>query len=204
MPGINRRAIGSCLFLIGGMADDVVKFAVVSLRAKIKLANGVTHTIARIGGAIRVACVRRIRHPDAHELYRNRRRSKPKSFRLAFSIRYRTLRKRLPGSPGRGFDGIVASPVLNQIMPRVGFGPRDANRIHLLHLREIEHDPLRMQGVTLAGEVLGQIRIALPESVQISVIEARETYVIGAVVASESSARKRIAIGIAKCLCRSR
>src|SRR5208282_5275118 len=64
-------------------------------------------------------------------------------------------------------------------------------------LSHIQHDPLWMQRIALAREMLREVRVALPKAVQVSVGEPGEAHVIGAVVAGESAARQRIAIGVA-------
>ena len=82
-------------------------------------------------------------------------------------------------------------------MDRVGLAPRDANAVDGLGLRQIEDDPLRMEGVTFAGEMLGEIRIALPEGIEVTVGKAGKAGVVCAVVAGEPAAGQRISVGIA-------
>src|ERR1700691_798945 len=48
--------------------------------------------------------------------------------------------------------------------------------------------------------MLSEIRIALPESVQISVGEAGKSRVVGAIVTSEAATRKLVAVRVAKAL----
>src|SRR5208283_184765 len=96
-----------------------------------------------------------------------------------------------------GFDGIVARPVLHHEAARVRLAPCDANAVDLLDLSHIQHDPLWMQRIALAREMLREVRVALPKAVQVSVGEPGEAHVIGAVVTGESAARQRIAIGVA-------
>src|SRR5690242_8189022 len=60
-----------------------------------------------------------------------------------------------------------------------------------------------MAGVVLAGECLGEIRIALPVSVEIAIIQARKAVKLGATVAGEASVLGRVAEGVADHLRRS-
>src|SRR5260370_148388 len=108
------------------------------------------------------------------------------------------LRKCLQDAAGRRFDGIVAGPILDDVVRSVRLAPRDANTVDGLRLRQIEQDPLRMKAVAFAGEMLGEIRIALPESVEVTVGEAGEPGVFRTVVAGETATRKRISVGVAK------
>src|SRR5438105_71121 len=74
-----------------------------------------------------------------------------------------------------------AGPILHLIDSGIRFSPGDANRINVFILLKIYYYPLRMEGVVLAGEALGQIRIALPIRVGIAVIETRESVELRAI-----------------------
>src|ERR1700688_2872955 len=53
-----------------------------------------------------------------------------------------------------------------------------------------------MQRIALSGEVLRQVRAALPISVRVAVRKAREAGVPGAVVACGPAMRQRISVGV--------
>src|SRR5271157_3546505 len=55
-----------------------------------------------------------------------------------------------------------------------------------------------MQRVALAGEALGEIRIAFPESVRVAIGHPRESDVVGAIVASRSTPGQRVPVGVAQ------
>ena len=78
MPRIDGRAIGRRLLLIGRVAQSIVKgvveSAVVSDGSKIEFADGIADAVAGIGGAVGVAGVGRLGHPDAHETHSHRSR----------------------------------------------------------------------------------------------------------------------------------
>src|SRR5260370_37729429 len=123
---------------------------------------------------------------------------KRNGFSTALASGDSALRKWLPDAAGRRFDGIVAGPILDDVVRSVRLAPRDANTVDGLRLRQIEQDPLRMKAVAFAGEMLGEIRIALPESVEVTVGEAGEPGVFRTVVARETATGKRISVGGAK------
>src|SRR5260370_32972588 len=104
------------------------------------------------------------------------------------------LRKCLQDAAGRRFDGIVAGPILDDVVRSVRLAPRDANTVDGLRLRQIEQDPLRMKAVAFAGEMLGEIRIALPESVEVTVGEAGETRAFRTRRCGETPARERVSL----------
>src|SRR5215469_11652930 len=61
-----------------------------------------------------------------------------------------------------------------------------------------------MQRVALARVVLGQVRIALPEAVQISVCEPGKAGVLGSVIAGEAAPRQAVAVRVSNRLAKSR
>src|SRR5208337_2509636 len=75
MPGIYRGTIGSRLLLIGGVAQRVMESAVAGCGSKVELADGVADAIADVGGAVSIAGVGRLRHPDTDETDRQRSRN---------------------------------------------------------------------------------------------------------------------------------
>ena len=83
-------------------------------------------------------------------------------------------RKRLPCALHRAVvEGLeLSSPELHRILFRVGIGPGDADGVHINLCAEVDHHPLGMKGVVLAGEGFGEIWIALPIGVNIAVGEA--------------------------------
>ena len=204
MPGINRRAIGRCLFLIWSVPHDVVKRPITRSGAEVEFANGVAHAIAWVGGTVGVAGVRRFGHPDPQESHGHGNGAQANRLGLAFAVRNRPLRKRLPDTARNRPNGILARPILHHIMSGVGFCPGDANAVYLLDLRQVHDHPLRMQRVTLSGKSLGEIGIAFPESVQIAIVQPREPNVIGAVIARSAAARQRIPVGVTDHFRRSR
>src|SRR5579863_4418176 len=121
------------------------------------------------GSAIRRARVRRFRHPYPHKSHSDRGAAETNRLRLTSSFCNSSLRKRLPNSARWSLHGIVAGPVLHDVVPGVRLGPRDADAVNLLSLRQVHDHPLRMQGIALAGETLGEIRIALPERIGIAI-----------------------------------
>src|SRR5207245_3570021 len=101
-------------------------------------------------------------------------------------------RKRQP-RPFRGLlNGIFARPVLHEIMPRKGLSPSDADRIDRMTRCQIDDNPLRILRVIFSGECLTQIRIAFPIRVCAAVRYARESVLVGAIVAGETTMRQKI------------
>ena len=202
MPGIHRRTVGRCLFLIGRVPDHVVKRAVFSAGSEIELADGVAHAIARIGGTVGIASIGRFRHPEAHEPYA---RDLPEAdgFGSSLALFHFAEWKCLPNSACRPMYRVFSGPILHDIAPGIRLAPRNANAVHHLRLRQVHHHPLRMQRVALAGEALREIGIALPETVSIAVGQAGKANVLRAVVAGKTAAGQPVSIGVAYRLRRS-
>src|SRR6202453_5453500 len=170
MPGIDRRRVSAGLLLVDGVAQYVVKCTICRGSAKIEFANGIAHAVSRIGWTVRVAGIGRLGHPDSEESHRHWSAAQANCFGLAFSTGDGSLRERLPDAASHGSDGVIpARPVLDRIVVRIGFGPCDTNAVDRLNLRQIDYHPLGMQRVALSCEVFGQIRIALPECVEVAI-----------------------------------
>src|ERR1700757_2179190 len=92
-------------------------------------------------------------------------------------------------------DGIVASPILDEVLGGEGSGPGDPDGIEFLRRGEVEDDPLRVRGVGFVSEALGEVGIALPVGGRIAVGEARVPGIAGAVVAGESAMRQSVTVG---------
>src|ERR1017187_4564907 len=131
MPRVNRRAVRSGLLLIRRVPENVVKRAVFCAGAEEEFTNRIAHTIPRIiqlsifqfriTGSVRIAGVRRFRHPYPQKSYRHGSVAQANRLSLTFSIRNRSLRKGLPDSARHGLDGVVARPVLDHIVSGVRF-----------------------------------------------------------------------------------
>src|ERR1700691_252227 len=206
MPRVNRGAIGGRLLLVGGVAHRVVELAVLIRtprgRSKVEFADSVADTITevvtKICRALGITGIRRRGHPDADETHSYRGCDEPNSFGASRAGADVTLRKGLPDAASRRSDGIISGPILGDVAGRKRFSPRDASAVDGLRLREIEDDPLRMQRITFAGEMFGEIRVALPESVGVAVRQSREAGVVGSVVAGETSTGQCVSIRVAQ------
>src|SRR6185369_37486 len=141
-----------------------------------------------------VAGVRRFGHPDSHETNRNGRSRQLQGRGPTFSFANKTAWESYPRTLGRLLDRIFPGPVLHAIDARKGFGPGNANRIHGMGTGEIQHDPLRIVRVVLAGERLRQVRIALPIGIGCSIRHLRISIGFGAVVAREATMGKEIPV----------
>src|ERR1700738_4090504 len=107
-----------------------------------------------------------------------------------------TVRKCLP-HPARGLaDGIVAGPILHQKFRGKGVSPGNSDAIHLLYLRKVKNDPLRMERITFSGETLSEVWIALPIRAEIAICQPRKPSVSGAIVAGDATMRKIVPIGV--------
>ena len=124
---------------------NVVKRSILRHGAEINLANRIPYAIPRIAWAIGIARIRRFRHPYSNEAHWHRAPHQPQCLRPSFSGFYGALKKRLPDASRRRMNRVFATrPVLHLVDLRERLSPRDPNTVHLLHLREIEHDPLWM------------------------------------------------------------
>ena len=88
---------------------------------------------------------------------------------------------------------IVEVGELNFVPGGEGNSPKQPNRIQLLRRAKVNNYPLRVLDIELAGEVLVQIRIALPVTCCVTVVKARIALVIS-LVDGISAARKLVAI----------
>src|SRR5882672_4246291 len=93
-----------------------------------------------------------------------------RSGRTAGSGRYHAAREVLPAAMRRIVDSVAASPILHSITHRVRIRPRNGVRVHALGSTKINENPLRV-GRVRSGEMLAEIRIALPISAEIAVVE---------------------------------
>ena len=100
----------------------------------------------------------------------------------------------MPGAAGWGVDGILAGPILDEILRGEGSGPVDAHGVDFRGRGEVKDDPLRVGGLGLVREALGEVGITFPVGVGIAVGEARVSGVAGAVVAREAAMRKAVAV----------
>src|ERR1041384_3272199 len=69
--------------------------------------------------------------------------------------------------------------MLDGKLGREGFAPGDLDGVHACDLAQIDHHPLRMNRILLAGEMFIQIRIALPKSLWVAVVDERVTVILG-------------------------
>jgi len=80
------------------------------------------------------------------------------------------------GDPGTSRDIgeriLFAGPVLHQVVSSVRI-PQSFLTCRSFPVRQIENDPLRMEGIIFTGEFAGEIRIALPICARIAVRDAR-------------------------------
>ena len=147
MPGIDGRAIGSRLLLIGRVAQGVVELRRRRSWFQGRVRGWSSRRSCGIGGAVRIAGVGRLGHPDANETHRLTGTATRRIVSVwPLPAADGTLRKCLPDAACGRFDGIVAGPILDDVVRGIGLAPRDANAVNGLRLRQIEHDPLRMQG----------------------------------------------------------
>src|SRR5438552_18570340 len=77
-------------------------------------------------------------------------------------------------------------------MPRKGLSPSDADRIDRMARCQIDDNPLRILRVIFSGECLTRIRIAFPIRVCAALRYARESVLVGAIVAGETTMRQKI------------
>ena len=139
----------------------------------INLIHRIAHAIPCIARAMRVASIRRFRHPYPQKSCLDRRSREPPHFIPARALGSVSVRKRRPGPCARFVDGVLSGPILHHIFPRERRAPRDPHRIDHLRRIEIHHDPLRMPRIFFAGKPLAQVRIALPIRPRISIGKPR-------------------------------
>src|SRR5215469_6849872 len=90
----------------------------------------------------------------------------------------------------------VASPVLHLKIACIGFGPMNANDVHILFLVEGNYHPLWMQRVILPSEVFCEVGITLPVGPSVSVVEPRVPIKLRSAIPRESPMRQRVSVGV--------
>ena len=144
-----------------------------------------------------VAGIRRSGHHNADILCVDRRIVQSQRGCSTLRLRDRAVRESFPRALVLIVHGIaVAGPVLHFEILRVRISPLDADCVDVFFLVERDDDPLRVKRVVFSGELLRQIRIALPVRLRISVIEAGKSIELGPAVAGEAAMTKRVAIGM--------
>src|ERR1700758_1994285 len=137
MPGIDRGTRVCGLVLVGRVPCRVVKFSAGSGSPYEQFANGVTHAVAAVRGPMRVAGIRRFRHPDADEANGHGRGRGLKRTRASLTIRDNAAGESYPTATDWLLDGIFAGPVLDEVAPCVRIGPGNANGVDRLRRSQI-------------------------------------------------------------------
>src|SRR6516225_3340553 len=122
---------------------------------------------------MRVAGIRRFRHPDTDKARAYRRTRKLEGRRAAGAVGHGAAGKREPRTLCRLMDGVRAGPILDQITAGVRVCPVDADRVDVLRGSQINDNPLRVQAVVFSRKGLAEVRIAFPVGVRVSVRETR-------------------------------
>src|SRR5215470_12998238 len=107
------------------------------------------------------------------------------------------------GVHGRLFPvhGIGSDPILDFVLAGAWFAPVDAYGVHVMVFAQVNDDPLRMQRVVFVSERFGQVRVALPEGLRVTIREARIAAVGTAIVRAAAvgeAVTKGIANGLAQ------
>ena len=162
-----------------------------------ELANRVTQTVAAVGRPVRVAGIRRSRHPDPNVLHRHRRDGKLNRGAAALAVVDDAVRKGNPRALRRLLDRVFAVPVLDHVLPREGLGPGDPHGVERTRGCQVDNHPLRMKRIVFARVRLRQVGIALPVGVQVAIGESRVADHICAVIVSDAAMRQGISVGMA-------
>src|SRR5271157_1589206 len=143
-----------------------------------------------------VAGVRGLGHPDADPADRDRPGDEFQRDGSTLAFGDVAERKRLPRAFGRAvIEGLeLASPELYRVAFGVMVRPCDADRIDVNLAAQVNNDPLRMQRVVFAGESLGQVRIALPVGLGISIGEPRPSIAVAAAETAMGQGRRPRAV----------
>src|SRR6202041_1515078 len=163
VPWVNRRcAVGS-----GFVAQIFLKLGKGTIginTAHPNLLNGVSDAIADVVRPVLIAGIRRFRHQYAHVLRDHGRVGQLDIQRSAFSVSYYPGGESLPLALRTQIEieGALAHPILHLIGRSIRARPRDADRIYRRFGHQIYDYPLRVQSIAFAGELAGEIGIALP------------------------------------------
>ena len=163
------------MFTAGQVFDHVGEFAAAVHRADIEFVDRVAHAIPRILRPMRVAGVGRFCHPDAQIARLDFPIHQLQSRSAAGAIGDGSHGERLP----RAFvDAVIerflfSGPELYVVALGVRLRPGDLDGVDVGLRAQIDHHPLGMQRIVIAGVRFGQVRIALPIGLQIAIGQAR-------------------------------
>ena len=130
--------------------------------ACLEILNAVPDAITNVLGAMQVAGVRGLRHPDTHESRRNRVRREFQCDCAALAVLHHTARKRLPLPVGRAAERRPSHPIVDLVHLGVRIRPADLDRVERLLGAQVHHHPLRVERVAFTGELAGQVRMTFP------------------------------------------
>jgi hypothetical protein len=94
-------------------------------------------------------------------------------------------------------DRIEAGPILEDVVGGERLGPGDLDGVDELIAREVKDDPLRMERIIVTRVPAGEIGIALPVGALVSVGDAGEADIAGAVIAGDTAMRQCVTEGVA-------
>src|SRR4029077_12867879 len=180
------------------MVKDVFEFSLVVDGPEIKLADRIADAVSAIARAVSIAGIRGTRHPYAHKFRGHRSGLQVQRGIAACSVCHGPCRKSSPCSFVLFIHGVaVSDPVLHLVGLSVGVCPSDLDRVDAFLLVECDHYPLRMERIVLSRKVFGEIWVAFPVGLEISVVETREAVKFRSAIASKASVTQRVAIGMA-------
>src|ERR1019366_66364 len=173
------------------MVEKILDFTAIGDRAKIALSDRVSDAVAAVGRAMTITSIGGARHPDANELGRHWCRRQKHSGVSTLSVGNGSRGKILPCSFVLVIHGVaIAHPVLHLEIASKWIGPLDADSIDGLVFIEHDDEPLRMERVLYASEIVAQVWISFPIWLGVSVIEAGVAIDLCASVASKVLVRQ--------------
>ena len=142
--------------------------------ADVEFVDSVADAVAAVLGAVGVAGVGGLCHPDAEIARGDLPTDELMGGGSASGVDDGPHGESLPGAlVDAVVEGLVlASPELDVVAGGVGVGPGDADGVDVDLGAEIDHDPLGVKGVVVAAVGLGKVRIAFPVGFQVAVGEA--------------------------------
>src|SRR5580704_4572654 len=179
------------------MEHEVVKFSIGAGRADEQLAYCITQAIPAIGGAVRVAGIRRLSHQNAEVLNVHRSDRKLDHGISAVAVIDDAIWECDPGAERGLLDVVFARPVLDYAAASIWVGPSNPDRVERARSGKVNKNPLGMKRIVFACVWLCQIWIALPIRIQIAVGESRIANHICTVVVSDAAMRQRISVRMA-------
>ena len=146
----------------------IMEFAM-ALRSEVDLPDCISDAVSRVSLPMGIARVGRLGHQHTYILSSDRRGRKLKCLGPTLSGR-NDSRCKVPPHAGIGSIHriVFAQPILHSVTARIRLGPGKADGGHYFFGLQPDHNPLRVEVVSLAADVHCSVQNSLPIGIEMS------------------------------------